>query len=313
MHIAVYLPLLLPAPASLTARWLSARLSPRAGTWLLTIAAAMLAAANGIALSVLTATAVGQLPFFAALGRWSASVLRRDDPASLVVALVAGAVLSVASTAAARMLLRRTAAVLEAARAARGLPGGARVAVVDDPAPDAYAVPGRPGRIVVSTGMLDALDAREQQALLAHEHAHLTGRHHLFVALVDLACATNPFLRSLADAVRYTTERWADEHAAATVGDRRLVARTIGKAALISRRDPTPPSIALGMTGGPAPSLRGAGPIPRRVAAMLTTPARADLLAIVLAIAVPVLALAASVEAMRDLHALFELAELGTR
>lgn len=45
--------------------------------------------------------------------------------------------------------------------------------VLDDPVPDAYALDGLLGRIVVSTAMLRALVADERRALLAHESAHL--------------------------------------------------------------------------------------------------------------------------------------------
>lgn len=57
----------------------------------------------------------------------------------------------------------------------------------------------------------------------------------------------------------YTAERWADEEAARTVGDRRVVATAIGKAALVSRGTPVAT-----LAGLAAP-----GPVPRRVAALL--------------------------------------------
>ena len=57
-----------------------------------------------------------------------------------------------------------------AARTCRRLgPGAGGLVVVDDPAPDAYALPGLSGRVVVSTAMLRALPAAERRALLAHE------------------------------------------------------------------------------------------------------------------------------------------------
>ncbi|MEP6851048.1 MAG: M48 family metalloprotease [bacterium] len=53
--------------------------------------------------------------------------------------------------------------------------------VVQDDLPDALALPGMSGRIVVSTGMLRALSAEEKRVLLAHEAAHLTHRHYVYV------------------------------------------------------------------------------------------------------------------------------------
>ncbi len=89
--------------------------------------------------------------------------------------------------------------------------------------------------------------------------AQLPGNPHRFLLAVQLAARANPFLRPLRTAVIYTAERWADEDAAAVVGNRRVVARAVGKAALVSR-------------GAPIATLAGfaaAGPVPRRVAALL--------------------------------------------
>ncbi|WP_240678378.1 M48 family metalloprotease [Streptomyces griseoviridis] len=69
--------------------------------------------------------------------------------------------------------------------------------VRQDDRPDAYALPGRPGRVVVTTGMLRALDAREREVLFAHERAHLAGRHHLFAVCAESAAALHPALRAL--------------------------------------------------------------------------------------------------------------------
>ncbi len=69
--------------------------------------------------------------------------------------------------------------------------------MVDDPQPDAYALPdglrGR-GRIVVTSGMLRALGGHEREVLLAHERAHLAGRHHLFLAAALIAAQCHPAL-----------------------------------------------------------------------------------------------------------------------
>ncbi|WP_317621392.1 M48 family metalloprotease, partial [Streptomyces sp. CBMA123] len=101
--------------------------------------------------------------------------------------------------------------------------------VLDDDRADAFALPGRlrrpgrggePGRIVVTSGMLRALNGPERSALLAHERAHLTGRHHVFLALAEHAADLHPALRPLRAPLGYHLERWADEVAAAQVGDR---------------------------------------------------------------------------------------------
>ncbi|NKQ56068.1 M56 family metallopeptidase [Amycolatopsis sp. K13G38] len=313
MRVAVYLALTLPLPAALSARWLAARLDPRMATWLLTIATVGFAGASGLALTALAATEVGQIPLLASVGDWSVRVLRRDDPASTTEALVACVLLVVVLAAAGRALVRRVRALVAAARTAHRLPvdPATRVVILDDEVPDAYAMPGLPGRIVVSTGMLDALDEPERRVLLAHERAHLSCGHHVFVTVAYLAAVTNPLLWPLAAAVRYTSERWADERAAREVGDRRLVARTIGKAALLTRRRPAAPAVALGIATGAMARLRGAGPVPRRVAALLAAPPPRRRLLLAVVLGVVALAVLSSAETVRDLHALFELAQAG--
>jgi hypothetical protein len=111
--------------------------------------------------------------------------------------------------------------------------------------------------------------------MLAHERAHLGCHHYAFAAAAHLAAAANPLLRPLAAAVAYTTERWADENAAAAVGDRRQVARAVAKAAVASKgTQPSTqlPAIALGILGRRRDPHATAGPVPRRVAALLAPP-----------------------------------------
>ena len=103
---------------------------------------------------------------------------------------------------------------------------------------------------------------------------------HLFTTVAHLAAAANPLLLPVARAVDYTVERWADERAAAITGDRRLVASTIGQVALLATA-PAPPACAR-RSPSPAPvadpiSLAWAGPVPRRVAALLAPPPRRQL------------------------------------
>lgn len=305
MHNLVYLPLALPLLAAVSARWLAWRLEPRTATWLLTGSALVLAGASGAALALLAATVLGQVPLLAWIGHWSAEVVHRDDPTSVFLAVAACLLLTAALAAAARAAVVRGRALANAASVARCLPAsGRKLCVVDDPVPDAYAMPGLPGRVVVTAGMLDALDVRERQVLLVHERAHLAGAHHLFVVLSQLAAATNPLLRPLAGAVRFSAERWADEQAARITGDRRLVARTIGKAALLTRARPAAPSAALAM----ATSLRGTGPVPRRVAALLAGPPRQHPLLLTAVLIVLAVAIGSTLEAARDLHGLIQLA-----
>lgn len=136
-------------------------------------------------------------------------------------------------------------------RDARNVESDTELVVVPTAKPMAYAVPGRRGHIVVSSGMLRALDDDERRVLLAHERAHLRLRHHLYIRLTDLSASAVPLLAPLAARVRFATERWADEAAADEVGDRRLVARAVARAALLSAEHPLP-AMAFGGLGVPA-------------------------------------------------------------
>ncbi|MFD7592570.1 M56 family metallopeptidase [Kitasatospora sp. NPDC059812] len=199
-------------------------------------------------------------------------------------------------------------------------PGEHPLAVLDDERADAFALPGRlplpgrpgePGRIVVTSGMLRILTGPERAALLAHERAHLTARHHVFLALAEHAADLHPALRPLRAPLGYHLERWADEVAAARVGDRTVTARAVGRAALAASRSPWPARPRL------VPAAHS-GPVPRRVAALLqprpaatATGTRLRAVAIALA-ACLALSTAASLEATADLHHTVEAAQRGT-
>ncbi len=333
---AIYLPLVVPLCAAAGARTIASRLPPQAATWLLTGAAVALAALSTAVLGLLACTAILRIPLVATLGHMSVQVFRRNDPASLSAAVGGAALLAVAVVAAGRATWRRVGALVSAARHARCLPGSSQVVVVPDGSADAYAVPGWPGRIVVTAGMLDALNPDERRVLLAHERVHAQSHHYLFTALTYLAAAANPLLRPVAAAVTYTVERWADETAARDCGDRRLAARAIGKAALASAgrstRGPVGPrAIAMGIAGpgftrgaswlrgmtrlgretrlGDVLGVGGAGPVPRRVAALLAPPPRIRPLLVAAVAGVVLVSSLGVLDVARDVHAVVELAQ----
>jgi hypothetical protein len=312
VRLLVYLPLVIPLLAALTARPLAARLEPREATWLLTVAAVALAGCSTVALALLAASAAARVPVLATLGDYSQRVVHRADPTPAVTGVVAAVVLTALAVAVAVTVRRRARALAESYRRAALLHDDGTVVVVRGSAAEAYALPGWPGRIVVSGTLLEALDEPGRTALLAHERAHLAGRHHLFTTLAHLAAAANPVLLPLARTVDYTVERWADEHAARVTGDRRLVAVTIGRVAMLS----TPsrrPAATLGMVRARSRriSVAWAGPVPRRVAALLGPPPRSRALLVAVAVLIVALTGASALQAARDLHALFELASPG--
>lgn len=55
------------------------------------------------------------------------------------------------------------------------------IRVLDHATPTAYCLPGRRSRVVLTQGALAALPSGELDAVLAHERAHLRGRHDLLI------------------------------------------------------------------------------------------------------------------------------------
>ncbi|RPK81055.1 M56 family metallopeptidase [Streptomyces sp. ADI98-10] len=260
MGVFVYLPLVLPLTALPIARLAEQHLHPRRAARLLTTVAVILASCSLVCLGLLVVVGTAQLPGNPLPDGWSDDEVREAVPHD-AFAGKASILALVAVTAACGFTVHRHYRFrARAHRALAALPGGDGVAVLPDDVPYAYALPGSPGRVMVSTALLASLEPAERRALFAHERAHLAGRHHRLLLATRLAGCVNPLLWPLLGALVYSTERWADEEAAQVTGDRRLTARAVGKAALVSRPAP----------GGTAfAAFAAAGPVPRRVAALL--------------------------------------------
>ena len=88
--------------------------------------------------------------------------------------------------------------------------------VLDDDRPLVYCLPGR-DRVVVTSGALGRLDQAQLQAVLAHERAHLSARHHLVIMLARVLPDAFPGIRFLAVAagqIGGLAEMAADDSAA---------------------------------------------------------------------------------------------------
>jgi hypothetical protein len=276
VRFAVFLPLVLPLTALPVARLAADHLHPRTATRLLTAMAVVLAACSTLCLALLMVVGTAQVPGNPLPDGWADPEVRDEVPHVRLTGTLAIAGL-LAVVAAGAVVVRRAFRVRSAARrAVRELPADGDIAVLPDDEPYAFALTGSGSeepRVVVSTGMLRCLTPPEQHALIAHERAHLAGRHHRVLLAARLAAASQPLLRPLRTAIGYTVERWADEEAAQAVGDRRTTARAVGKAALAARRS-SPEGLPAFAT--PAPdAARGAAPgavpgaVPRRVAALM--------------------------------------------
>ncbi|EHM28157.1 MULTISPECIES: M56 family metallopeptidase [Streptomyces] len=259
MGVFVYLPLVLPLTALPIARLAEQHLHPRRAARLLTTVAVILASCSLVCLGLLVVVGTAQLPGNPLPDGWSDAEVREAVPHDAFAGKASILALVVVTAACGFTVHRHYRFRARAHRALAGLPGG-DVAVLPDDVPYAYALPGSPGRVMVSTALLASLEPAEHRALFAHERAHLAGRHHRLLLATRLAGCVNPLLWPLLGALVYSTERWADEEAARVTGDRRLTARAVGKAALVSR--PVPGGAAFA-------AFAAAGPVPRRVAALL--------------------------------------------
>ncbi|MFJ5921431.1 M56 family metallopeptidase [Kitasatospora sp. NPDC092948] len=135
--------------------------------------------------------------------------------------------------------------------------------VLDHHVPAAYCLPGRRARIVLTRGAVDLLTPAEVAAVLAHERAHVRGRHHLARTAADAFAAAFPFLPLARLAARETPlllEMAADDRAV------RRHPRAVLAAAMYRVAGGQVPQAAFG-AGGPAALLRV-----RRLLAPATAP-----------------------------------------
>jgi Zn-dependent protease with chaperone function len=147
----------------------------------------------------------------------------------------------------------RLAADMAIAAAERPAAGGPAIHVVASTRPFAYTLGGRAGSVVVSRGLLALLDDDERDAVLAHERAHLRLHHHrllYFAQVVSTALgAAIPAAVEGAASLARELEVIADQAAASEVGERRIVARALAKAALATATSTPDPSPVLAFGG----------------------------------------------------------------
>jgi Zn-dependent protease with chaperone function len=166
-----------------------------------------------------------------------------------VTALAASAVISLAWRLVGSLLRARTCTHRHArqARVVGRHVDGVDAVVLDAAERVAYCVAGRPNTIVVTSATLDALDDRHLGAVLAHERAHLAGRHHQILAFTRGLAAILPRIELFRTASREMArllEMCADDAAARRYGSPTL----LGALLALSGRTPTPRG-ALGSTG----------------------------------------------------------------
>ncbi|MGW7257329.1 M48 family metalloprotease [Streptomyces sp. NPDC054834] len=230
MRIDVYTPLLLSLLLRLVGPVLGRRVAPALAARVLTSAAVLTAAATTWSLILLAAALVGDAPPVVAEARQDGH--RLADPVPGVIGIAACLALAVVARRVHRAVRAERGIRRALRRLSAGHPGDTELIVAASDVPQAFAIPGRPGRILVTSAMLGALGPAERRVLLAHERAHLAHRHGLLVTAASLAAAADPLLIPVRSTVGFLVERWADEQAATAVGDRATTARALARAAL---------------------------------------------------------------------------------
>lgn len=214
-----------PALVRLTRRGLNPRLA--IATWLIAIAVVVTAwvfASMAIAVEVLSTHAAAPLQYCVD------ALLAINDIGwighlAVVSAAVATTVLSFLAARRVAVILRRLwSRSKDHAHTARMLgshSGPSGVVVLSAQHPTAYCVAGRPHAIVVTTGAVDRLSEDELVAVLAHERAHIAGRHpQMMMVLRSIATAIPrfPLFAAAVEAVGSLVEVSADDRAAQRYG-----------------------------------------------------------------------------------------------
>ncbi len=149
-----------------------------------------------------------------------------------------------------------------------GTPGedDGRLRILQHPTPTAYCIPGRQSRVVLTQGVLDALPPEQLRAVVAHEHAHLRGRHDLLLEFFSVAHEAVPAplrseaaLREVGLLVEALADRAAVRHSGEVATARALVALAEGRTpdAALGAATTAPARLRL-LADGPAPPLLSA-------------------------------------------------------
>ncbi|MEO5900474.1 MAG: M56 family metallopeptidase [Ilumatobacteraceae bacterium] len=257
MFPAVVAPLLIAGALAMGVTALHRRLPPRFAAQLVWLTIVVVVVAAVPTLWLVSFGFVRGLPVVGPWLGWCDDAMPMSRPVSAWVGVPCTVVSVVGAVRAVRL-------IRELRRMRRDSPGPLEIAVCPDPY--AYTLPGRGGRVVFSSGLVDLLSPRERGIVYAHEAAHARHRHDRYLLTGQLASTVVPLLIPLVRRLQYSLERWADESAAYVCGDRKLVAQTLGKVALSAAPSPR---FALGFTG-----LGAAGRVRALLADPLSSPSR---------------------------------------
>jgi Zn-dependent protease with chaperone function len=190
-------------------------------SWLVSMAGGLLAAATGVLMLLLPSHAPGSTVVSALHRCWSA-LHHGAPPRTEEIAGVLGLVLLTGLAARAVYVAGRGGQLRARAReerlavlrlAGRRRPGSPDTLWLAHDRPLAFSLTGRGGVIVATDGLIRHLSAAAVDAVLTHERAHRSGRHHLLIAAADALRATLPFVplyRHAPAAIRDLAELSAD-------------------------------------------------------------------------------------------------------
>jgi Zn-dependent protease with chaperone function len=238
----VALPLIATVAAAYLATSLHRRLRPDVAAKTTAVALATLMLAAVPTLWLIGWSGLAHLGLRSPFADWSQHLLPTMGPTGAVVGMAALALMLVGGV--------RTFCLLRRHRNLRATQP-AEVEILPTAAVLACTLPGPAGNIVLSEGLLEVLDERELEAVLAHERAHARHRHDRYLLLGSLASALLPMIRPLAQRLEFSLERWADDDAALDVADRRLVATVIARVA-VAGSHPLPTTLGIARLGAAA-------------------------------------------------------------
>lgn len=243
-------------------------------------------------------TGFARIPEVAEEGHRSVAALRSEDPVSLPVVAVSALAPAVGRALLGVAAARQVRQVVGARRECRRMSGDTEPAVVDVEAPQAFALPGAPGRIVVSRGCR-AASATGNGRRCWRTNGPVSGAATTSSGTMwRLTAAADPLLRPLAEAGAFVVGRWADEEVAARVGSRAVVARAVGRAALATAGAARPAALAA-----------DGGAVPRRVRALPAPPPSRRALPFVAGALLPALCRGGLANAASDSESLVDGAE----
>lgn len=215
-------------------RWVGG--SPRLGlaVWCAALWSMVCAGGLAIGLGLLSISPVGHL-FLELMSACLHGFHRHHGHVSTGTVLGVAAAVGVVVWMLARGLsfLTRTGSARHRHRAALSLVGrfdpALGVTVVSHPGLIAYCLPGGGGRIVVTSGTLNSLTPGQLAAVIAHERAHLRGRHHLLIGIARISAVALPrvpLAQRARPVIDFLVERIADETACRT-HDRAVVSSAL--------------------------------------------------------------------------------------